>query len=345
MPDTEDKPFGFGSAVKRFRPLGLHPELITVNTTNPLGPGQYDPKPACCKYKNNAASWKVKLDSEEFSKYLGFRNPQVLCDRMFERTLGGPGTYELFDYKEKGVSTLENVGFGSGERFHSAIRDETLPPGCHTLKTLTTKFTKTPTFEFDGITSRFKNTEPPYRKAPNRYKLPTYCITNKVVSKRGPYDTFTGPRDETTIKNHFAPPLFKSPDTFYAIPSAVDHLLYHPSKKRNGKFLLEERFPEGLSVTATKNGFSMFMRDPEYPSPAQYEVSQGIKAAKKSLHPFNSSNVNARPPANWKIHPGPDRYKVKYPTCHQKSVKGSWMFLSTTERELVKVESYSNFIY
>lgn len=180
---------------------------------------------------------------------MGFRNPDVLCKRVFERSLGGPGTYELFDYKDKkDVSIFKNVGFGTGERFHSAIRDETLPPGykiyslssiwkltvlgCHDIKTLRTKFTKIPTFEWDGLATRFKISEPPYRKAPNRYNLPPTCITDKVVSKRGPYDTFTGPRDQTTIKNHFAPPLFKSPDTIYNIPSEIDHLLHHPNKKR-----------------------------------------------------------------------------------------------------------------
>jgi hypothetical protein len=79
-----------------------------------------------------ASSWKVKLDSEEFSKFLGFRNPQLLCDRWFERSLGGPGNYDLIDYKTtSGTSRLKNVGFGTGKRFHTAIKDETLPPGIH----------------------------------------------------------------------------------------------------------------------------------------------------------------------------------------------------------------------
>ncbi|KAJ3636514.1 hypothetical protein MTP99_000054 [Tenebrio molitor] len=341
-----DNPFGFGSSVKRFATLGLHPELVTVNQSNPLGPGHYNPRRPECSYKSKASSWKVKLDSEEFSKFLGFRNPQLLCDRWFERSLGGPGNYDLIDYKTKsGTSRLKNVGFGTGKRFHTVIKDETLPPGAHTIRTPKTKFNKTPTFEWDGFAPRFKTTEPPYRKAPNRYNLPHYCITDKVVSKRGPYDTFTGPRNETTIKNHFAPALFKPPDAFYTVPSAMDHLLHHPSKNRCGKFFLDERFPEGMSIKVSKNGFAMYERDPEYPSPAEYDVSMGIKQEKETLHPFNSSNINARPPPNWNIHPGPDRYKVKHPTCHKKGAKGSWMFLSTADRNLVKVESYSNFIY
>lgn len=104
--------------------------------------------------------------------------------------------------------------------------------GSHNVKVIPKVCTKTPTFEFDGFVSRFKNTEPPFRKAPNRYNIPVKSIVDKEVSKRGPYDCFTGPRDGTTIKNKFAPPLFKPPDQFFVIPSEMDQLLTHPSKRR-----------------------------------------------------------------------------------------------------------------
>ncbi|KAJ3666108.1 hypothetical protein Zmor_001563 [Zophobas morio] len=343
----EKKPiYGFGSSVKRFRTLGIHPELISINTTNPLGPGQYNPKHPQCAYASKAASWKTKFESEEFSKYLGHKHPQMLCDRNFRKTLGGPGNYEIRGELPTGPSVLKNVGFGTGERFHSPIKDEKLPPGSHTIKKLTTKFSKTPTLEWGGFSSRFKSTEPAYRQAPNRYNVPHYSIIDKKVSKRGPYDTFTGPRDQTTIKNHFAPALFKTPDIMYNVPSALDHLLHNPSKKRYGKFLQDERFPEGASIMATKNGLTMYMRDTENPGPAIYNpYVAAIKPVKDNLYPFNSSNVHARPPQDWKIHPGPDRYEVRYPTCHMKRAKGSWVFLSKASRGFVKVESYSNFLY
>ena len=75
------------------------------------------------------SSWKTKFESEEFSKYLGHKHPQMLCDRNFRKTLGGPGNYEIRGELPTGPSVLKNVGFGTGERFHSPIKDEKLPPG------------------------------------------------------------------------------------------------------------------------------------------------------------------------------------------------------------------------
>lgn len=54
----------------------------------------------------------------------------------------------------------------------------------------------------------------------------------KVVSRRGPYDMFTGPRDNTTIKNHFSPSVDKVPEYYFINPSPLDILLHHPSKSR-----------------------------------------------------------------------------------------------------------------
>lgn len=112
-----------------------------------------------------------------------------------------------------------------------------------------------------------------YQQPPNRYTIKSNSITDKTISKRGPYDTFTGPRDYTTIKNHFASSVTKSPDKFYTIPSALDQLLQNPRKKRYGKFLVAERFPEGMTVTVNKKGFNMFEKDTNYASPATYSVA------------------------------------------------------------------------
>lgn len=93
-----------------------------------------------------------------------------------------------------------------------------------------------PPFEWDGFADRFKTPSQPWKIAPNRYSVrdrgSIAAKLAKVVSKRGPYDLFTGPRDETTIKNHFAPPAFKGPlNWFNTWPSELDNLL-HSYKQR-----------------------------------------------------------------------------------------------------------------
>lgn len=95
--------------------------------------------------------------------------------------------------------------------------------------------TNVPPFEWDGFIPRFKDDSPVWKKPPNCYNPKDTgsisALLNKVVSKRGPYDCFTGPRDETTIKNHFAPPSFKGPlNWFNTWPNELDILLNHPNK-------------------------------------------------------------------------------------------------------------------
>lgn len=75
-------------------------------------------------------SWQAKLESEQFSKFLGFKKPQVLCDRLLEQARGGPGSYDLADYdKPKSASVFDNVGFGRANRFNNNLKNQTLPPG------------------------------------------------------------------------------------------------------------------------------------------------------------------------------------------------------------------------
>lgn len=99
------------------------------------------------------------------------------------------------------------------------------------------QITNLPSFEWDGFVARFKDESPVWKKAPNCYDPndpgSISALLNKVVSKRGPYDCFTGPRDETTIKNHFAPPLFKGPlNWFNTWPNELEILLKHPRKSQ-----------------------------------------------------------------------------------------------------------------
>lgn len=55
------KTYSFGSSVKRFQTLGIHPELLSLNPANNLGPGQYEPQRTICKYKKNAARFIIFL--------------------------------------------------------------------------------------------------------------------------------------------------------------------------------------------------------------------------------------------------------------------------------------------
>lgn len=103
------------------------------------------------------------------------------------------------------------------------------------LASSTTIKSNVPPFEWDGFMDRFRRPSRSWEMAPNRYdpidRGTIQTLLNKVVSKRGPYDLFTGPRDNTTIKNHFAPPERCTPDKYYTWLQGLDFLLHHPSKR------------------------------------------------------------------------------------------------------------------
>lgn len=171
--------------------------------------------------------WDKQKKSEEFSNNLGFRNAHVLKTRRFLKSLGGPGTYDISEevFARKSSNRGVDSGFGKQPKFYSTIKSFQPPPGTYgkdisTQSIVTHKqLTPIPMFEWDGFLSRFKDTTKPWSLAPNRYDANDRGsieeLLQKVVSRRGPYDLFTGPRDNSTIKNHFSRPKSGGPDKFY----------------------------------------------------------------------------------------------------------------------------------
>ncbi|KAJ8950772.1 hypothetical protein NQ318_011265, partial [Aromia moschata] len=323
----------FGVATKRFAKVGFHPELDVSGSMKreitKAAPGTYNPEFPKCSSKRGM-SWKRKVESEIYSKYLGFRNANILAERAFLKRLRGPGTNDLNEdyYKRQSSSVLKNTGFGTGDRFKYLERDETLlSPNVYFRKLEQTstvnkcQFSNIQSFEWDGFMDRFKSRAPSYTLAPNRYRVndgkDVRNIVDKTVSLRGPYDLFTGPRDGSTIKNHFSPATMVVPEYGFVKPSDVDILLKHPSKKRCGRFLKGQRVPKKPTVRSMLNDLCLCYRDPNEPGPAHYDFAHtyAIQSKEKNLYPFNTSVVNARPLEDWKISPGPGRYTPGKPKC------------------------------
>lgn len=140
-------------------------------------------------------------------------------------------------------------------------------------------FNDIPTFEWDGFVERFKDTAKNWNLAPNRYSVKDRgdmnALLTKIVSKRGPYELFTGPRDYTTIHNHFSLPKKLGPDKYYTYPTELDYVLHHPSKSRYAKFLKGPRFPKVPTSRLMLKDLSMCYKDPDDPGPANYKIEIG----------------------------------------------------------------------
>ncbi|XP_023312944.1 uncharacterized protein LOC111693037, partial [Anoplophora glabripennis] len=122
----------FGVATKRFNKIGFHPELDVTGAMKKeitkAGPGSYNPERVTCKGKHGV-NWKTKLEVEEFSKNLGYRNANLLYEREFYKSLRGPGANDVNEeyYKKSNHSVLSNTGLGTGDRFRSDC-DDAPPP-------------------------------------------------------------------------------------------------------------------------------------------------------------------------------------------------------------------------
>ncbi|KRT79409.1 hypothetical protein AMK59_8469 [Oryctes borbonicus] len=350
----------FGVQTKRFAPIGYHPKLDSTGLLRAhktkLSPCDYYPKEYECQYKkvNKAVSvWKRKADCEQFAENLGFRNHALLEQRKYYKAVGGPGSYDISEdiYKKKSHSVRKDVNFGNEVKFFH-ISDYTPAPGTYTGNILNSclikrQLTSKPPFEWDGFVDRFKTPSKSWSKPPNLYNPKDVgsieALLNRVVSKKGPYNLFTGPRDSTTIKNHFAPPKRCTPDKYYTWPNGLDYLLHHPSKRRCGSYLKDARFRKKPTVRMLIDDLATCYRNPHDPSPATYDTKfDSITKLEPTMHPFNDSVPIVRKGVKWTITPGPGRYNVSLPKC--KKVKAqSWVFKSKTGRTEYKPTIYSLF--
>ncbi|KAF5284235.1 hypothetical protein FQR65_LT00235 [Abscondita terminalis] len=336
----------FGIRTKRFHNVGFHPGLdttgIAIRKPYNLAPGEYDVKPYECGYKKYLVSgscWKRKADMEEYSRTLGFRNTTLLEQRRYRESLAGPGAYNVPEGGPQRSSCFKDVGFGKEKRFRAVTKSDYPPPGTYAkgIKKLIDhhrhkQVTPVPAFEWDGFVDRFKSAEPPWKKPPTWYSpVDTTSISatlRKLVSKRGPYDLFTGPRDDTNIKNHFGKSTFSGPLTYFFLwPNDFELLLRHPRNKNKGKFFKSSRF-------GTKE-------DSDTPGPASYDVDKK-RGIEEAMYSFGTSAKHARPKTDWTIRPGVGRYNLDTPV-HAKTSRASWVFKTKIGRPDVAGSRYNNF--
>ncbi|KAK9754101.1 hypothetical protein QE152_g1596 [Popillia japonica] len=318
----------FGVQTKRFVPIGYHPKLDKHGTMqafkSKISPCEYYPEKYECAYKKYnplGSVWKRKASSEEYAANLGFRNPAILKQRKVLAAVGGPGSYNISEdvYKKKSHSILKDVNFGNEVKFFQ-FDERTPAPGTYTgdiLRSCVLKkqLTNKPPFEWDGFINRFPVQSKPWHQPPNLYNPIDVGsleeLIAKVVSKKGPYNLFTGPRDSSTIKNHFAPPKRCAPDKYYTWPNGLDYLLHHPSKRRCGIFLKDNRFRKTPTVRMLMSDLTTCYRDPNDPGPATYDINiDCITKLEPTMYPFNDSVPIARKGVQWRISPGPGRYNI-----------------------------------
>ncbi|XP_032670761.1 lymphocyte expansion molecule-like [Odontomachus brunneus] len=340
--------------------LGLHPKMRNLISVSP-GVGTYYPR--SIDRKPEAISWERKEEMERFSAMMGGNlTKEITAQRELMRTGGGPGTYDMPRWPESISKTLckslvEDVDFGTVPRFEPSYKSTTPGPG-YTLRVhnpyyyLEKKrlkgFSQVPPFEFDGLAPRFRETRKIWSLPCNRYNVKhphsLEVFLKSVTGKRGPYDIFTGPRDETTLKGMpwARKKLPDSGDWPRKLPSEMEKLL-DKSNYFKGKWTINPRFPKKPVIRMLLQDISTCYKDPDEPGPGHYDPRIPQKPTTRKKYPFDSNVEFARPLLPSDIHPGPTRYKIE----QVRVIKGhgwSSVFKSKVPRTITLIPpSFKNF--
>ncbi|CAH2103650.1 unnamed protein product [Euphydryas editha] len=334
----------FGSDVKRFGNSTAHPGLdangLYLKRPEGCDPCLYNPKAISDIFKvnrnrkSNKDPWRYKAELEDWSKNLGYRNQKVLAKRKWFKSILGPAWHEVVE-GTKYKPACKNLGFGRVSRDKPTTND-TPGPGTYyrrvSFKAPYGSHSARPTFEREEP-CRFKDNSKKWALAPNRYNIvdkeSIELKTKKVVSLRGPYDLFTGKRDESTIKNHFSTSLKCSAATW---PIALESTL---NKYKNSHMGVMNKTNRSLPYRGrnTLVDMSMCIRKSEDPGPAHYNTRKFL-TFKQNKCGFNSSYD--KPPGYKRVvvWPGVGRYSIKNITCGITGQGHRHVFLSTQKRTI-----------
>uniref|UniRef100_H2YPD2 Uncharacterized protein n=1 Tax=Ciona savignyi TaxID=51511 RepID=H2YPD2_CIOSA len=126
--------------------------------------------------------------------------------------------------------------------------------------------------------------------APGRYEKVSFTeqILSKVVSKRGPYDLFTGERNKAKNTGHYA--VVKASDLGpgeYILNSFLD-TWSNEHRKKHGQFGKVNQYPQQPSERVYCCTLSQCPRRPTSPAPNSYSAG-AVRPKTRDLPPFLSS--------------------------------------------------------
>ncbi|CAL7933091.1 unnamed protein product [Xylocopa violacea] len=359
IPRAKKPPPPFNSGLQRDVQLGLHPKLYTAaSPLNKSAAGFYDPPAA--KRRPKAISWDKELKTKEFSATMGGKFLEKhAAQRELLKTGRGPGTHKIQQWPEdvlnKHCKTVKrDVGFGTVPLFQPSW-PSTIPGPGYTRKNPYHYIDQrrrqgpscVPTFEYDGLRPRFRSVSKSWSLPCNLYdvKHPKSLETflKKVTGKRGPYDLFTGPRDDSTIRSYQASmKLVDRGDWPRMLPSELDKLL-HKSNYFKGRWTTCPRFPKISGMRIMLQDLALSYKDPKLPGPGHYNPKSPRKPKNVKNYPFNMNVEFIRPGPSSKIHPGPGRYNIR----DARSIEGhGWTFVfksRTARTKFIIIPTYNAF--
>ncbi|XP_067894149.1 ciliary microtubule-associated protein 2-like [Heterodontus francisci] len=308
----------YGQLSERFDVYGVHPDRkkqgsytevpydrkATGELERRLAPGYYnvdtgDFSTSEVSRKAAGPGWARAHEVERFAQTPQlFYKEQKLKKKFLESNLG-PGKYEIpnfLDLMKKKNARSRGICDTTEERFKKKKDIGSPGPGTYGkggIPTAVLEEKAKKSFGLQGLmdSKTAKNRSPDLvgcDLAPNTYNLGNSIdkLLTRVVSKRGPYDIFTGERSSHIKTGHYATdPLNLSPG-MYNIKSFTDDIL-SPAKKKHGKFSNVPQYPFPPVERIFYSALNMFRRPAG--NSAFYDVQQLSRPENRKPPPFSSS--------------------------------------------------------
>jgi len=360
----------FGTQTPRFDVSGIHPQSKTPGTFCQvpyckkslkwagLAPGRYNIdvrdtfNPKEVSMRSSGPGWKRQHHVAQLA-----RLPHLLhkaeANRREERIRRlGPGTYNHMDFVEESeLKQRSTRGICATRAKRFVTKQQSNPgPGTYGIGGVPSATMDTRAQESPGNIGMLDSGKSIKRElqlvgcdlAPTRYNKTTFTeqILNKVVSKRGPYDLFTGSRAKPVMTGHLAviPASAILAPGSYNLPSFTDEWTTD-HKAKHGVFTKPHKEGDARLAAGERINCSTLAQCPRSdrePGPGQYSpkvFSINVTDKNDNAPAFGTSanryRVERQPNAI-----GAGRYNIcKTGSCTSRKTNGAkWVFKSSTKR-------------
>jgi len=368
---ASDKKFAgapFGTQKSRFEVAGIHPKSRPPGTitqvsydkksmlplSRKLGPGCYNTDSGDFSTKNitkraTGPGWERAYETTQAAKVPHLLYREQWEKKQMQKRLLGPGTYDIPDsFKE--LSTKPGSILGVCQTKDKRFKEsENQVPGLGTygkggiphtlLEEKQLKSASTVGMLDAGASGKRQLPEVGSALCPGQYNCKSFTdeLSERVISKRGPYDLFTGDRNKPITTGHLAAPKHNDlgPGE-YQVNSFLDQWKGE-HKKRHGRFGKVSRNPEIPSERIHCTTLSQWPRKSEEPGPGSYGIQESSSGEPTTRPPFGSSASRMDKKAMkfflGSSNPvGPGRYNIRHWNECQKPNGNSSAFNSNTKR-------------
>lgn len=321
MPEKHFTGSPFGTQRARFDVNGIHPKSKTPGTitqvfydkksmteqNRKLGPGTYNIETTgsfCTSAVANRAlgpGWRQAYEISQAAKIPHLLYREEWEKKQVQKKLLGPGSYDIPDsFKAQITKPGSTRGACStrARRFQAEVSD-TPGPGTYgkggipyaAIEEKKNQSASTVGMLDAGASSKRQLPEVGSALCPGQYNSKSFIdqMADRVVSKRGPYDLFTGDRNQPITVGYFAAPTRADlgPGE-YQIKSFMQEWNDN-HKARHGKFGKVDRSPVVPSERTTCCTLSQWPRKSDEPGPGQYDPHRPEKPEAVKRPPFGLS--------------------------------------------------------